>query len=743
MKKSIVLLSLILTSAAFAAGVEVSTPCGKLSGRVFDINTGDSLGWTHLYLLELEAMVVSHQDGEYHFLQIPMGNYTVKATHIGYRSVTKQVYIDRCEEIFIDIGLSPSSIVLEEAEVLAARRDDIEEMGKPVLKKEGGKLQRDLGTTIAETISGETGISQRSMGPAPARPVLRGLSGDRLMVVEDGRKTGDLSATSADHAVAIEPLTAERVELIRGPESYIYTSGALGGIVNVKRNQIIRLKIHRVQGSYLSQYESVREGIGNALQLEIPTGPFAIRLDGSNRNTSDTETPSGTLQNTSIHTQNAGVGVSLPLSWGVIGVSGSLYESKYGIPGGFVGAHPNGVDIDMKRNSYRVTSSFYLPLSIARRLDFDYDYTRYYHAEYESSGAIGMEFGVVTHQLNTKIHLTGFGLDRSIVGVWLEEKDYKTGGFSNTPSSVEINRAIYTFHEKTVGNFLFTGALRFDGKDVIPDKQVYSVTIDTIKKRTFSGFSGAFSFEYMLDSKRTLGLNLAKSFKAPGIEELYSRGPHLAAYSFEIGNPELDVENGFGVDFFYSHKRENFSIKSSVFINRFEHFIFPEFTGYRSRTRTDLYEYRYNGRDAIMEGVELESEWQISSQWLLSGSMSYVQGDFGDDIAMPLIPPLSGNARIEWSYKRLRLGTNLKSAMAQNQLYKAADPDAISEERTAAWFAMDINMMYRYVFSGILHVLTFKIENLNDTSYRNHLSRIKSIVPEPGRNLRLVYKIYF
>ncbi len=741
----LLIFSVAIALSTLTVGRAAPAASGVIVGQLRDAVTQEPVGWAHLTLDELGSGVAAHADGEFHFLSVPEGVYTLRVTHLGYRDLVRRLKVTGGDTLYLLIELSPRALDLDEVQVtVEARGDHGSVYHDPVLSLKGGALQQNLGITIAETVNEEPGIAQRSMGPAPARPVLRGLGGDRLLMVEDGRRTGDLSATSADHAVAIEPLTAERIEVIRGPETLLYGPGILGGVINVERNAIQRLKLHRVQGSVTMQAETVNRGAGGGAQLAAPVGPFAARIDGSYRTASDIDTPDGLLGNTGINTGNGSMGISLPRSWGVVGVAGTLYETVYGIPGGFVGAHPNGVDIEMNRRNMQALAIINLPGETLRRLELDYSFARYYHAEYESSDAIGMEFGVLSHHATAKLHMgPHLGLDEGVVGVWMEDRDYATGGFTYTPNTRERQAAAFLYEQKRVGKTHWQAAFRVDWREVDPDREVYSVTIDTIGYREFAGVSGALGMERPVSGSVTWGVTAMKSFRAPGVEELFSRGPHLAAYSYEIGNPRLQAETGTGGEVFLKYRRQGWNSRTAVFFNSFNSYIFPAFTGKRSRSRTDLYEYHYSGKNARMWGMETSWEWQPDHQWTVDATGSYVQGMLTDrDVPLPLMPPLTGRVGVHWSASGWTLGASLIGAAAQDRLYVADDPDALEEAATAAWMRLDLSLQYTRPWKGMLHSVVLAVENATNTTYRNHLSRVKSVMPEPGRNVKLSYKMY-
>ncbi|MBD3166236.1 TonB-dependent receptor plug domain-containing protein, partial [bacterium] len=424
-----------LTEIARAAS---HTSSAAVVGRIEDARTGEGLGWSSVWLEQIRHGVSSHADGSFHLYRIPPGDYTLRVNRVGYLPWSTRISVAAGDTLAFLIFLSPSRLELEEVELLfeEEKDDDGSVVHNPVIAMGGDELQRELSTTIAETMEEQPGVALRSMGPAPARPVLRGLSGDRLLMLEDGNRTGDLSATSSDHAVAIEPMTAQRIELIRGPEVFLHGSGVLGGVVNVDRGVIETGALHRVAGQATVQGQSVNEGASGGLSLSAPLGPASMKLDGSMRHAGDVQTPDGTLVNTGIATTNLAGGLSYPDAWGVVGIGGTWYDSEYGIPGGFVGAHPNGVDIEMERRGMQLLGRLYFQSDIVRRLDTEYTFSRYYHAEYESSGALGVEFGVLTDHLKGNLHLgPQLGFDEGVLGVWAERRDYAVGGLTYTPDT--------------------------------------------------------------------------------------------------------------------------------------------------------------------------------------------------------------------------------------------------------------------------------------------------------------------
>ncbi|MBZ0264636.1 TonB-dependent receptor [bacterium] len=733
----VTLLLHISVSLTFAK-TQATARSGAIEGVVIHAETGEPLGMVNLLLHEIDAGTSSHLNGEFHLYRIPPGNYTLSATRLGFRENSQLVKVSKNDTVSIKILLTPSLLSLRDVEFSVENQDE-GIRHDPVTDLGGGDLQRELGTTIAETVSEEAGISQRSMGPAPARPVLRGLGGDRLLIVEDGRPTGDLSSTSADHAVAIDPMTAGEIEVIRGPETFVYGSGALGGVVNVKRDAIVTNPPHRAQGRATLEGESVNSGLSGGGELIVPAGDFALRVDGSLRVASDMNTPEGKLDNTSITTLNGSMGVSYLPEWGYAGIAVSGYNTEYGIPGGFVGAHPNGIDIQMERQNVAFISRRYFSQSYLKHVDIDYSFARYYHAEFESSGSLGMEFGVLSHQLGVQLHTAPhLGFSRGVIGVEIRTRDYATGGLTFTPSTNETQSSVFLYERREWSRFHINAAARVELKNITPDEQYFSRTLNgNIEDRNFSGWSGSIAGEYYIDRIHRLGVNFTRTFRPPGVEELFSLGPHLAAYSYEKGNPVLSPETGAGSEVYLRIHGTRTNARSAIFVNYINGYIFPQNTGKFSSRRADLYEYRYKGLDAVMFGGELSVDLQVTDAWSLFTSGSYVQGELVETgTPLPQIPPLSGKLGSTFNVNGWSTTMELLGASQQNRLGEFETP-------TAGWLRLDVTLQYQHIWYGMLHSIVLASENLTDSPYRSHLSRIKVVMPEPGRNIKLIYRVYF
>lgn len=698
-----------------------------------DAESGEAVGWTQILAREVHRSTMSKEDGTFLLVNLPVGHWVISTFRIGYKPSFQAVDIQANDTTWVTLRIT--STPLTGAEIIVEDQH-LSEKKDIVLEMSGKKLRQNLGKTVAETVASEPGMDQRSMGPAPARPVLRGLSGDRLLILEDGGRTGDLSATSTDHAVVIDPITSERIEVIRGPATLLHGSNTLGGVVNVERGYVPASAIDRVRGNVSGQGETVNDGWSSGLVLSGPLQDFAWRIDGSLRDASDISTPAGTLRNTTIQTYSGSAGLSYIGHWGFVGAAGSTYQSEYGIPGGFVGAHPNGVRIKLDRKHFEGKVDVHFDSTRVERLDVRYGFSKYFHREFESNGSIGTQFSVLNYDLNGRASLAPFWkFDRGEVGVWSEYRDYVPGGFIFTPDTKEWTLAGFLFERATWGDWKWEGSLRVDHRRVRPSKEEMT-DIGLIRNRSYTTWSGATSIAYRFSENWESGMALMRSARAPGIEELYSQGPHLASYSFEVGNPELGSEWGVGFEWFGRWRTSRSLVELTAFRNDIRRYIYPRNTG-TIHIATQLPVYQYAGQHAIMTGGEVRWDQQLPAAFSIAASASTVRGELVDsNQALPAMPPLAGKVELRKQMSNLTLSVLMRAADGQRRVAPREDP-------TDGYVVFDAALQYHLQHKSLLHTWSLSIENIGDAEYRRHLSRVRSIMPEPGRNVKLLYKVFF
>ena len=717
----------------------VASQIGALSGRVLDSESGASVGWANVVVEELDRMRASAEDGTFFFAALPPGDYVVQIFRIGYHDARFKVQVMPGDTTHVDLELGHEPLEVGTTVVKAAPDRLISPLEEPEVVFSGSKLRQNLSRTIAETIDYEPGIAQRSMGPAPSRPVMRGLGGDRLLVLEDGERTGDLSETSSDHAVAIEPMTTERIEVVRGPETLLYGSNALAGVVNVVRGLVPAERPHRWSGSLSWQVESVNAGVSAGLAYEQPLGPLALRFDSSLRDADDISTPRGSLANTSIRTGNGSAGLSLVRPWGYLGVAGSLYDSDYGIPPDPEGGHPRGVSIELERQHLEARGEVLHGPSWIKNIKLHHAFSRYQHGEFEANGAIGLEFGLLSHNSLVLARLNRTGpLKNGAIGIWYEYRNYAAAGLNFTPASEEYAGAIFTYQEWELGRWAANAALRFDARRVEPRLERESRTVGRIRTRTFPGLSGGFSGHLRASKGLTVGATVMRTFRAPGTEDLFSEGPHLAAYSYEVGNSELESERGLGLELFADYHHNRGHLHLATFRNAIDGYIFPKNSGQPSLRRADLFLYQMVGKRVLMYGAEGAFDWHLARRFKTTGTVSFVRGQLTDDNEpLPRLPPLQSRVGLTWEPTTALSGTfSLRMATDQDRAGKFEKP-------TDGYSAVDLSAQYHRHWRGQLHTLSLTVENATDAVYRKHLNRVKEILPEPGRNLRLLHKTYF
>ena len=706
----------------------------SLKGEVVETLSRARLAGVTVRIIGLEKRGQTDANGQFKFDGVPDGQQTLQFTKVGYRQFEQTIDV-KASTPYIQIALEALPFQLNTINVYGSNRDlsQFEETTDLALGE--AELERRVGMTLANALANETGVSQRTMGRAVARPVIRGLGGDRLLILENGERTGDKSASSADHAVSIDPTTAAGIEVTRGPAALIYGSSTLGGVINVKNNNIPQVLPKRVNMHLRFQGESVNSGLTGTTGLTVPLGDFAGNLEWNRRLASDIQTPIGVLENTALSNLNFSGGASLIKPWGFIGASGSSYRSDYGIPGSPEG-HISGVNIALNKQRYEGQMEYRFNRAMLKKVKLQTAYTRYQHQELESNGTLGVEFGLLTYNASAMAYV----LENAIAGISGEYRDHATGGFYWTPHTREFALAGFYLNQYNFDKLTLQGAIRYDIRRSEPFRPGAVVRAGTVQRRDFNGLSAATAAIYRWTDKLNIGTNLMKTFRPPGIEELFSDGPHLAVYSYEIGNAELEPEVGYGAEFFVRYATDRFRLNLILFRNRIYNYLIPTHSGQKewgSGAAGWLWIYQYMGHHVLMNGVEIQMGGEVLPQVRLDFDISGVRGRL-EPTRRPLerIPPLNGKLVLSYTPSAFHFHVTSRFSGSQTRLGEFEEP-------TDGYLVYDIGGYLNFSWWQLENMVVFEIENLFDTAYREHLSRIKAVMPEPGRNAKFLYKLNF
>lgn len=730
--------------------ISTNEQVSEFSGMLLDASSSEPVAHAYLHLEEINRSATSGRDGSFRFNNVPAGVFTLHIHRIGYETQKIVVQLNGVDSRKIVVNLKP--LVFNASDLIISGiqerglRGNVEHASVKIL---GQELRRNLGTTLSQTLQNIAGFSERSMGPAPGRPVIRGLDGERVLILRDGQRTGDVSTTSPDHAVTIDPLMAEEIQIARGPASLAFGGSAVGGVVNVVQHAIPTSLPTRVSGNISIYGKSVNSEAAISGQFLFPVGNMAAKLNLNLREGLDLRTPQGRIKNTYLRSTNNTIGLSRITPWGYYGGSLNFVYSDYGIPPDPEAGHPEGVDISMVQLVHTIRAEYLLENSFFKIIEPEFSISYYNHKEYEANGSIGTEYDQYFLTTNLKTRHKAWGIFNSgLIGGTLSLQDYSVYG-ARTPASNQLNGGVFTIQETDFGPLHLEFGTRVDLSLSIPKQERESPIIGKIRSRKHTGLASSASAIYNVSGNWYTGATLLHSFRAPSLEELYSEGPHLAAYSFEIGNPELDQERGFAKEFFIRYQGTRSRFKLTGYRNYFWNFIFPEDTGRPNFRLPDLNDFQFTQAEAIFLGVELAADISIFNGLNIGMNTFFTKADrrltneeqvlfqTNESVRpLPNIPPLMGTAFAQYRMAAITLRGQVRFATTQNRI-------AAFENKTDGYALFDANIQYVIQHKGVLHTLSLNAENIYNTLYRNHLSRVKHIFPEPGRNISLLYRVYF
>ena len=771
-------LALSVTFAIDASAEAPSKEFGALLLVVIDADSDAPVDDAQVRISGQELEKRTDIEGRVTFRELPPESYHVEVEHGDYYSDSFSIDVEAGGQNELHIQLIRRAVEVEPVTVkTTGHRVGGQHIYRPATTVEGDELQQRLSSSVPATLDGVPGFHVQYNGPGATNPTIRGMPGDRVLMLEDGHRTGDIYWTAADHGVMVEPLSAKRMEVVRGPASLLYGSSSLGGVVNVVREDVPRHRPETIQGTVSSQLESVNEGITGGAVLRGPAGPLAFFAEATGRRAGDTRTPLGVIDRTGLQALNAAAGLSWVPESGVLGASFRYYDNVYDVPGEFdgeliPGGHPGGVTSEARRMVGRVLGEVEEPVRGLETVELRSNLVQFDHIEIERIIDDEPVIGASFDQMSTDSHLVAYhsrlGSEEEdetsvhgALGLSVQTRDLVAGGAApGTRSGAERAVGIFGFEELRRGSLRLQAGLRYDYSHVTTD-DLSNIRVNTqdrlivkeVEPRDFNAISASTATLWEFTDGWTLGAGLSRSFRNPTIEEMYSDGPHLADFSFDIGSPDLDSEIGLGADLFVRADLSRLELEVAGYYNRVDDYIYYNPTGetvriFREGTpprTTPVFEAR--GDDALFVGAEGRVQWEFIDDFTLDATASYTRASRRENSdPLPFIPPLSG--RLEGRYDRGSLFGSLSTNLgaAQNRVSRPIQIGDSTEEPmqpTDRYALLNAMVGWRHFSDTTDHTLMLQGRNLTNRVWRDHLSRIKDIAPQPGINVQLSYRMLF
>lgn len=626
------------------------------------------------------------------------------------------------------------------ASPLAQRAEDI---AQPVQVLAGDELRQHIETSIGETLAHLPGTHSSYFGPAASRPVIRGLGGERLQVLEDGIGSLDASALSPDHAVTVEALLADQVEVLRGPATLLYGNGTVGGVVNVVTSRIPSAAGDEpLQGALELRGNSALDERAGTARLDFSAGSVGVHVDGFTRDSDDVEIEgrawsdqvrarfaaaglpvdetSGRVPNSAAGAEGGGAGLSWVLADGFAGVGYSRFESEYGVPGPGEAPGEAGVRIDMEQDRYDFAGEFADPLRGLARLRLRATWNDYLHREIEPGGETGTEFDQQALELRLTADHAPLAGWRGTVGLQYRDVELEARGEEAfVPPSDTRNIGVFLFEERPVGRFTWQTGLRLEHQEIEAGNSLPGYDDTSIS------LSGGMVWDFAADY--SLAFNLAHAERHPVATELYAGGPHPAVGRFERGDETLDAETALTADVTLRRTAGDLRFQLTAFVNSFDDFIHAGATG---EIEDGLPVYTWRQQDAVFVGFEGEIGYPLAivAGGDLAGRLfaDHVRGRFRDGAGdVPLLPPLRYGAGIRYDRDRLSAGLSL---IRYDDQRRAGE----GELATAGYTDLMVDLGYRLTIGGGRLFTFLRAANLLDEEARRSTSPLRDFAPLPG-----------
>ena len=713
-------LALILASSAMAWA---QTGAGTLNGTVTYATSGNPLHNVVVTITQLRRTAETDEQGQYNFANLPAGTYTVLAHNEGFPDVAQKVTVTAGGAATLDFALQLTG-VREQVTVTAngseqATFDAVESVSTVA----STQILEQATSSLGEALERQTGVAKRSSGPGSSRPVVRGFDGDRVLVVEDGIRTGSVGSQSGDHGEPLDVLAVERIEVVRGPATLLYGSNAIGGVVNAVSGR--DESQHEGTRGYFSTFAgSNNNTAGVSGNVEYGRGHWLVWANGTGQRSGDFGTPLGRIANSQFRNGNGGGGFGYYAGRGFFNAGYDYDNRRYGIPGS---ADEQPI-IALTRHNLRFNGGLRDLGGFVTGAKFAVNYTKYHHDELDN-GAVATAFDNKTTSYRATFDQKKNGRWSGTFGTEGYHRSYSsTGAEALIPGQVGVN----SFSAFTLQEYGGERAkLQFGGR---VENNRYAPTDASRPNRSFTGLSGGAGIRLGLWQNGAFVANYTHAERAPALEELYNNGPHAGNLTFEIGNPALTREKSNGLEFSLRHSAARVHLEGNLFYYRLSNFIFLAPTG---AIQDGLPVANYAQADSRYLGAEANLEVQARHNLWLNAGLDYVNAELTNSgTPLPRIPPLRARFGLDYRYRGLSVRPEVAFSDRQDRVFTNETP-------TAGYGVVNLVTSYTIARPHYAHIFSANFFNLTDKLYRNHLSFVKATVPEIGRGARFSYTVRF
>lgn len=660
---------------------------------------------------------------------------------------------------------------LEEVVVSAPLEQKLSEVARPATVLTGDELDLKVGSTIGETLKSEAGVTSQSFGPGVGTPVIRGQSGPRVRVMSNSLGNGDVAQLSPDHANSIEPVLADRIEVLRGPATLLYGSGAIGGVVNILDNRVPERRAEQpVSGVFEQRYNSVSDQSISNLKLEGGQDLFAFHLDGFYRDGGnlhiggpaiaenaarqsdaalqgvDIQNSEGVIPNTSARAKGGTVGFSLVGEQGFAGASINYLGNNYGIPPD--GAGGPDTRINMKQTRYDFKSELKNPLAAVEALRLRFAHVDYTHTEL-SGGEAATLFNNQTYEGRLELAHAPIGPVKGVLGFQAVSSDFSAISMEDpvplVPNSQIQNYGAFAVESFAYGPGTYELGLRGESASVSPQGG---------PNRDYAPISASGSGQWKINEAHAVSFAVTRSQRAPQVQELFSHGIHDATHSYESGDPNLKLETSYNLDLGYRFKASWMSAELNLFQNWVNDYIYQQQNGGVFNDDLGVFQASCSSpgacfpvvqsaqADATFKGYEAKATFPLMENRYgmvdLTLFSDFTRGEFVAGGDVPRMPPLRYGFQVDYAYDD-HWSSNLRLTRGEKQ-----DHPGANDTETNGYVLLNLAVQYEVqAFEGAKLRVFAQGNNLLDDNLRNSTSYLRNFAPEPGRGAELGVRVSY